>query len=181
MGASACGSSQPIPDRFRAVVAANTGLPTGDREMLDAFRAWWEIAAHSTAFDIGRVIQNGTVTTLTHQVVAAYAAPFPDDASKAAARVFPASCPDRPDDPPSEGNREAWAVMREWHKPFLCLSSDSDPITAGADRAFIELVPGAEGQPHRTMGGAGHFLQEDVGEDLGEAVAGWLRGGLGAP
>jgi haloalkane dehalogenase len=39
---------------------------------------------------------------------------------------------------------------------------------------FAELIPGAE--PAETVAGAGHFLQEDKGEQLGERIAGWLSG-----
>ena len=39
-------------------------------------------------------------------------------------------------------------------------------ITAGADRAFLATVPGARGREHPTIAGAGHFVQEDAGEEL---------------
>jgi haloalkane dehalogenase len=32
-------------------------------------------------------------------------------------------------------------------------------------------VPGSRGQPHATLERAGHFLQEDAGEELGGIVA----------
>lgn len=167
------------PDRFTAVVAANTGLPTGDQRMPEAFQTWRQFTRTSPDFHIGRVVQNGTVTELTTDIVAAYDAPFHDEASKAAARVFPSLVPDTPDDPASDDNRAAWTVLAGWEKPFLCLFSDSDPITAGGDRPFLRGVPGTRGQPHRTVLGAGHFLQEDAGERLGAEVAGWLRSAPG--
>ncbi|HEY8088605.1 MAG TPA: hypothetical protein VIF09_12190, partial [Polyangiaceae bacterium] len=52
---------------------------------------------------------------------------------------------------------------------------DSDPITHGADRALQERIPGARGQPHVTITAAGHFLQEDKGEELGDVVARFVR------
>ena len=39
---------------------------------------------------------------------------------------------------------------------------------------FADLIPGAD--PAETVAGAGHFLQEDKGEELGERIASWLRG-----
>ncbi len=164
------------PDRFRAVAVANTGLPTGDHPMSEAFTAWQTFTRTSPSFDIGRVIQNGTVTDLPGEVVAAYEAPFPTEESKAAARAFPSLVPTGPDDPASQPNREAWSVLGQWTKPFLCLFSDSDPITAGGNKPFLKLVPGAEGQPHQTIEGAGHFLQEDAGERLGAILASWVEG-----
>ena len=54
----------------------------------------------------------------------------------------------------------------KWTKPFLTAFGDNDPITAGGDRNFQKLVPGTAGQPHTTIVGGGHFIQEDKGEEL---------------
>jgi haloalkane dehalogenase len=35
-------------------------------------------------------------------------------------------------------------------------------------------VPGAKGQPHTTIKGAGHFLQEQKGEELAQAIASFI-------
>jgi haloalkane dehalogenase len=158
------------PDRFARVVVANTGLPTGDSPMSDAFLAWQRFAQTAPQFQVGRIISNGTVTELPPEVVAAYDAPFPDDSYKAGARAFPALVPTRPDDPASDANRAAWEALASWRKPFLTAFSDGDPITGGGDRIFRKLVPGAEGMPHTTLRGGGHFLQEDVGPSLAEVV-----------
>jgi pimeloyl-ACP methyl ester carboxylesterase len=64
----------------------------------------------------------------------------------------------------------AWEVSRRWRKPFLTASSDSDPITHGFDSFLQQAIPGAQGQPHTTIAGAGHFLQEDKGEELARVV-----------
>ncbi|MGR7024698.1 haloalkane dehalogenase [Geodermatophilus sp. URMC 62] len=162
------------PGRFARVVVANTGLPTGDTPMSEAFLAWQRFATTAPRFDVGRVVANGTVTDLPAEVVAAYDAPFPDEASKAGARVFPALVPTAPDDPASAANRAAWEVLTRWEKPFLTAFSDSDPITGGGDRVFQRLVPGAQGMPHTTLRGGGHFLQEDVGPELGRVVAAFV-------
>jgi haloalkane dehalogenase len=159
------------PDRFARVVAANTGLPTGDSPMSEAFLAWQRFASTAAEFDIGRVVQNGTVTPLPPEVVAGYDAPFPDDRSKAGARVFPSLVPTAPDDPAAAANRAAWEVLARFDKPFLTAFSDGDPITGGGDRIFQRVVPGAQGRPHTTLRGGGHFLQEDVGPELARVVA----------
>jgi haloalkane dehalogenase len=158
------------PDRFARVVAANTALPTGDHPMSEAFLAWQRFAAGSRRFDVGRVLQNGTLTELPAEVVAAYDAPFPGERYKAGPRVFPALVPTRPDDPAAWANRAAWEVLGRFDGPFLTAFSDGDPITAGGDRIFQKLVPGALGRDHRTLAGGGHFLQEDVGPELAEVV-----------
>jgi haloalkane dehalogenase len=158
------------PDRFARVVVANTGLPTGDSPMSDAFLAWQRFARTAPQFEVGRIISNGTVSELRPEVVAAYDAPFPEDSYKAGARAFPALVPTRPDDPASDANRAAWQALATWRKPFLTAFSDGDPITGGGDRVFQKLVPGADGMPHTTLQGGGHFLQEDVGPELARLV-----------
>ncbi len=152
--------------RFGGIVLANGGLPTGDQTMPDAFMKWRAFALHSPYFPIGKIIQKGTTTNLRDEVVAAYDAPFPSRKFKAGARMFPALVPVRPDDPASEANRRAWDAFGRWEKPFLTAFSDKDPITRGGDRVWQKHVPGARGQHHVTIEGAGHFLQEDKGEQL---------------
>lgn len=163
-------------DRFVRIVAANTGLPTGDQKMSDAFLAWQRLSQEATEFDIGRIVQDGTATGLSPEVVAAYDAPFPDDSYKAGARIFPSLVPTRPDDPASEANRRAWQALQRWEKPFLTAFSDSDPITRGGERVFQAMVPGTKDQPHTTIQGGGHFLQEDKGEELAGVVVEFIAG-----
>jgi haloalkane dehalogenase len=66
-------------------------------------------------------------------------------------------------------------VLSKWEKPFLCAFSDEDPITRGADRRFQQLIPGTKGQPHTTIVGGGHFLQEDRGEELARVVVEFIE------
>ena len=158
------------PVRFARVVVANTGLPTGDKPMGDAFRAWQRFAAEAPTFQIGKIVRSGCVTELSDEVVAAYDAPFPDDAYKAGARIFPALVPTAPDDPAHDANVAAWEVLEHFTRPFLCAFSDSDPITKGGDAAFRDRVPGAARQNHVTVAGGGHFVQEDKGPELARIV-----------
>ena len=82
--------------------------------------------------------------------------------------------PITPDNPASEANRQAWEVLRKWEKPFLTAFSDGDPITRGADKILQKRIPGAKGQPHTTIKDAGHFLQEDKGEELAQVVVDFI-------
>jgi len=163
------------PDRFARVVAANTGLPTGDHPMSEAFLAWQRFATTAERFDVGRIVQNGTRTDLPGDVVAGYDAPFPDDRYKAGPRVFPSLVPTRPDDPASAANRAAWGSLTRFDRPFLTAFSDGDLITGGGDRVFQKAVPGAQGREHVTLAGGGHFLQEDVGPALAQVVVDLVR------
>ena len=163
-------------ERFDRIVLANGGLPTGDQVMPKVFRIWRAFARFSPWFPIGRIVQSGTVSTLPPDVIAAYDAPFPNSTYKAGARAFPKLVPTTPDDPAASANRAAWEVFSKWQKPFLTAFSNRDPITRGADQAFLELVPGAKDQPHTTIRNAGHFLQEDKGPELAKVVIDFVRG-----
>ncbi|MGH2829420.1 MAG: haloalkane dehalogenase, partial [Actinomycetota bacterium] len=164
------------PDRFARVVAANTFLPTGDTPLGDAFHRWREYSQTTPEFHVGGIVKGGCVAGLSAEVIAAYDAPFPSDEYKAGARQFPTLVPATPDDPASAANRAAWDALQKWEKPFLTAFSDSDPITRGADRFLQAAIPGCAGQPHTTIEGAGHFLQEDKGEELAAVVNGFIAG-----
>jgi haloalkane dehalogenase len=158
------------PGRFARVVAANTFLPTGDQNPGPAFLAWKKFALEIDEFPVGAIVRGGCVSDLAPEVIAAYDAPFPEERFKEAARAFPALVPVTPEDPASEANRAAWTVWAKWRKPFLTAFSDSDPITKGADAVLQRSIPGTQGQPHVTIEGGGHFLQEDKGEELARVV-----------
>ncbi|MEM9594714.1 MAG: haloalkane dehalogenase [Acidobacteriota bacterium] len=164
------------PDRFATVTVANTFLPTGTTEMPEAFLRWRDFSQNVPEFPAGDIVQRATVNELPEAVVAAYDAPFPDERFKAGARRFPVLVPASADEPEAVANLGAWAVLRTWRKPMLTAFSDSDPIMRGGDRVFQSQVPGCAGQPHVTIEGGGHFLQEDQGEALAEAVLRFLAG-----
>jgi haloalkane dehalogenase len=163
-------------ERFARVVAANTFLPTGDQRPPDAFFMWQQFSQAVPELPVGGILQKGCARPLDAATVAAYEAPFPDESFKAGARQFPMLVPSSPDDPASPANRRAWEVLERFDKPFLTVFGDSDPITRGADRALQARIPGAQGQPHVTLERAGHFLQEDAGDELGDLVAKFAKG-----
>lgn len=158
------------PERFFGVVAANTGLPTGNEPMTDAFMAWRDYARTTPELPVGAIVAGGCALRPSAEVIAAYDAPFPDPSYKAGARSFPALVPVFPDDPASQDNLRAWESLERFEKPFLTAFSDGDPITRGGYRVFQRRIPGAAGQSHTTIAGAGHFLQEDKGEELAGVV-----------
>jgi haloalkane dehalogenase len=158
------------PERFARVVAANTFLPTGDTNPGEAFFAWQRFSQEVDEFPTGVIVKGGCVTDVSAEVQAAYDAPFPDETFKSGARQFPMLVPSRPDDPAHDANVAAWAGLAAFDRPFLCAFSDSDPITKGADRNLKERIAGAQGQPHTTIVGGGHFLQEDRGEELAKVI-----------
>ena len=163
------------PDRFARCVAANTGLPTGDGPIGDAFMSWRKFSQETPVFPVGQIIQGGCTTRLPAEVVAAYDAPFPDEKFKSGARQFPILVPISPDDPAAPANRKAWEALRRWDKPFLTAFSDGDPVTKGGGAVLQSGIPGARNQAHTTIAGAGHFLQEDKGEELAGVVVNFIR------
>jgi haloalkane dehalogenase len=165
------------PDRFARIVVGNTGLPTGDGPISDAFLNWRKFSQESSEFDIGAIISMGCQTTLSEEVLAAYNAPFPDDVYKEGARIFPSLVPIDQDDPAVPANRKAWEVLSKFEKPFLTAFSDGDPITRGGEAIFQERIPGAKGQPHTTIKGGGHFLQEDCGPELARVIVDFMKPG----
>ena len=164
------------PERFSAVVAANTMLPVGNdsRPPPEAFLRWQAHSQTATEFPVGTFIQSSTTRTLSPEEVAAYDAPFPTDAHKAGARIFPALVPTRSDDPENAAQKAAWKTLSEFGKPFVTAFSDSDPITAGGDAIFQSRIPGTKNQPHTTLTGGHHFLQEDVPAEFAAVVLGVL-------
>ncbi|MBN4059552.1 hypothetical protein JYT35_00360 [Acidimicrobium ferrooxidans] len=115
-------------------------------------------------------MQAAIITELTTAEIAAYDAPFPDDSYTEGARILPSLVPTRPDDPATAANNAAWDVFKQWHRPFITCFSDSDPVTAGGDKPFLKLVPGALGQPHVTVANAHHFFQEDAAPQLAQII-----------
>ncbi len=160
-----------IPERFDRVVVANGFLPLADRPAPRAFRIWRAFARYTPVFPVGRIVASGCARDLSAGARAAYDAPFPSERYKAGARAFPRLVPAEPDNPAVPDNQRAWEELGRWEKPFLTAFGDRDPIFRGADRVLQAHVPGARGQAHTTLKKAGHFLQEDVGEELAGAVA----------
>ena len=162
------------PERYARVVIGNTGLPTGEGKPSDAFLAWQKFSQEAPVFPIGNIINGGCATDLSAEIIAAYDAPFPDDSYKAGARIFPSFVPTSTDDPESAANKAAWGVLAHFDKPFLLCFSDLAPITKGGDAPFLSKVPGTKGQPHKTIDGASHFLQEDKGPELAEIIVDFI-------
>jgi haloalkane dehalogenase len=163
------------PSSFRRVLVCNTTLPTGERAPPSAFLDFRRWLSGASAVSAGAIVAAACRSPLSAQVHAAYDAPFPEPALQAGLRAFPALLPTAMDDPESVLNREAWRVLAGFERPFLTVFGDSDPFTAGAERAFQRRVSGARNQPHRILTNAGHFLQEDVPEEFAQAVLDFAR------
>ena len=191
------------PERFARVVAANTGLPDGgglppeaakpmrelyaslpvvkaselferfaDKSGPPGFMYWRKYCAESPDFSVGDVMGGGG---LSGDIRAAYEAPFPDDRYVAGARKFPSLVPIFPDDPEIAANKAAWEVLSKFDRPVLTAFSDGDPVTAGGYKPIQERIAGAKGVDHVTIEGAGHFLQEQKGEVVAQAMIDFIH------
>ena len=67
-------------------------------------------------------------------------------------------------------------MLGRWEKAFLVAVSDGDPITGAMAPILRKIVPGTRGLTHPVIAGAGHFLQEDAGQQLGRVVADFVSG-----
>jgi haloalkane dehalogenase len=161
-------------ERFARVAIGNGGLLTGDEPMPEVWHLFKKHVLEVPELKIGSLVASGCVVRMEPEIKAAYDAPFPSEKFKAGVRAMPSLVPITPEDPAADANRVALKRLTEWRKPFLTLFSDSDPITRGADIALQKVVPGAAGQPHTTIKGAGHFLQEDKGEVVAQHLVAWL-------
>jgi haloalkane dehalogenase len=176
------------PDRFAAVVAANTILHTADASL--AGRLGWALHGHG---DWEVVLEESLVDYLLHtqrapelrasdfvgfatssplepEVLAAYDAPFPTPELTAGLRQMTALLPLTRNDVGARIGRSTMAALERFERPFVTCYSDGDPATRGWDEVFQERVPGARGEAHVTLAG-GHFLQEDAGAELAAVVA----------
>jgi haloalkane dehalogenase len=167
-----------LDDRFARIVASNTGIPgkapRGKFQPVTDLRSkhgprgflqWFFYSQFAPDFQVGKIIQMASRTKLTPEEIAAYDAPFATRRHKAGARKFPRLVPSE-----LAKSAEAWERYARWDKPFLTAFSSGDPITRGIDRVMQRVIPGAQGQPHTIVRGAGHFIQEDKGEELAEIV-----------
>ena len=163
------------PDRFSAVVVANTGLPTGDIAMPEVWWRFREAIQTAPTLNIGWFVQAGCRQSMSDHVRSGYDAPFPDDSYCVGPRTMPTLIPTTPDDPAAAANRAAWAALCTSATPMLVAFSDQDPITAAMAPIFQREMAGAQGRSHPVIHGAGHFLQEDAGVELADHVLQFLR------
>lgn len=162
------------PDGFACVLASNTFLPTGGTPS-PAFLAWREFAKSSPDFDIGAIIDRATQSDRSEAEIAAYNAPYPDEASKAGARAFPALVPVEDGMAGIKENKKAWEGLSAFDKPFLTLFGEDDPVIGNLAPFLIERIAGAKGQPHDTLKSCGHFCQEDRPSELAKGIINMAR------
>ncbi len=181
-------------DRFARVVATNTILHTADPDLADQldfavngvgesrvlleealvdYLLYTQRAEELRASDF---VAATATTPPSRDVLAAYDAPFPDPSYTAGLRQMTALLPLTRNDVGARIGRRTMRALEQFERPFLTAYSDGDPATRGWETIFQQRVPGAADQQHVQIAGAGHFLQEDAGKQLGEVVADFITG-----
>jgi len=165
------------PDWFKRVVIMNTFLPIG-RPLPFTFKLWQTFAWYFPSLPIGMVIRMGCYQKHPRAVIQAYKAPFPSRKYKAGAKAFPQLVPAKPTDEGVEAIRRARAALQQWHKPALVMFSDKDPVMSGLEGFFCKLIPASQQRHKIIIQDAGHFLQEDKGEEIAQYIDRFIQGEL---
>jgi haloalkane dehalogenase len=161
------------PGRVARLVVLNTGIgaraPNEEWLRFQAFmrRVGTDIVA-------GQLVRLSLVQPVDDAVIGAYDAPFPVAESRVGIVRFPELVATSSDHPSAAAMLATRERLRSFDRPALVLFSDRDPIfSRRAAELMAGLLPNAELDP--PVEGAGHFLQEDRGELIGERIARWLR------
>jgi haloalkane dehalogenase len=177
------------PERVLHIVAANTALHTAGADLAgrlawpchagtsgtvvvaDALLDYQRLTQEMAPFTASVFVDGASSSTLSADVLAAYDAPFPDESFCAGPRQLPLLMGLTPHSPCARLNRRTFEALASFDRPFLTVFSDGDPGTRGWAEVLRSRVPGALTCRHVTLTGAGHFLQEDSGVALADAVA----------
>ena len=136
------------PQRFAAVLVANTLLPTCEPPPRgiagwpgEIIRTGWP-RLRPQATCRWAASSRPCHAAPTPAALPGYDAPFPDASYKAGVLAFPGLIPIRADMAGCAANRRVWQVLEQFQQPFLTAFSDSDPSTAPWAQVFQRRIPG---------------------------------------
>ena len=159
-------------ERVARLVILDTGLFTGHQRMTEAWQAFRDFVARTDDLPVGMLVRGGCHSDPGDAVIAAYELPFSGPEAKAGARAFPLLVPTTPDAPGAQAGRETLQALRASPWPKLMLWADSDPVLPLETGRRLAAALGSE--LDHVIPGAGHFLQEDAGPEIGGLIADWL-------
>lgn len=165
------------PERFKRVVVMNTFLPKG-KNLPWFFKLWQWFAKYHPSIPIGDIVQFGTITNLPKEVIGAYNAPFPNKKYKDSARAFPQLVPSSSNAEGIDRLLKARKTLSKWEKPALVMFSDKDRVFSGLEKFFYKLIPSSSEQEKIIIRNAGHFLQEEKGEEIAGYIDHFMKGEL---
>jgi haloalkane dehalogenase len=164
-------------ERVARIVILDTGLFTGHQRMNEAWMAFRNFVERTEDLPIGLLVRRACHHDPGDEVIAGYEAPFPNEASKAGARAFPLILPLSVDAPGAAAGQRVLDALRGDQRPKLVLWADSDPVLPLQTGERLAQALGLE--INQVIAGAGHFLQEDAGPEIGRLIAEWLTAGTG--
>jgi haloalkane dehalogenase len=160
------------PERVSRLVLMDTGIFTGDQRMSEAWHRFADFVERVEELPVSLVVRRGCFTDPGDEIAAAYDAPFPSEASKAGARAFPGLVPLSPADRGARAGHDVLRALRADTRPALLLWGAEDrPLPIAAGEAFAASIGRTV---DHVVAGAGHFLQEDRGAEIGALIADWL-------
>ncbi len=160
------------PERFSRLVVMDTGPFTGHQRMSEDWLKFREFVRGNLDVPIGMLVRGGCKSDPGEEVIAAYEAPYLSPESKAGARAFPLILPTEPEAPGAVEGKRVADSLRVDERPTLLLWADSDPVLPFSVGERVSEQLGFP--PPRRIENAGHFLQEDAGEEIGRLIAEWL-------
>ena len=133
------------------------------------FSNWIAYSYYAKDMNIAGIIENFGRLDLSEAEAYAYEAPYPSGKYKAGAHVWPYLIPTQ-----LAENEKLWQdVFEKWDKPFLVAFGENERITLAMKDVFLERIPNPT---VITLGGASHFVQEEVGPELAQIISDFVRG-----
>ena len=135
-------------------------------DRITGFQYWVNFAATAPHLFAADMIDISTGNNLTEAQFDSYNAPFPTRIYWGGIRAFPSMVTGF-----GQQNLPAYEALGRFERPFLFIGGEYDANLGSVanQNKWIAHVPGAAGQPH-TRYEAGHFIQEQVGEEMAAHV-----------
>jgi|TARA_Y100000992_G_scaffold78808_1_gene49970 haloalkane dehalogenase len=136
---------------------------------ISMFTKWMAYSYYAEDMDIVGIIRNFGNIDLSEEEAYAYEAPYPSGLYKAGAHVWPYLIPTQLTE-----NEQLWKdVYEKWDKPFLVAFGEKERITLPMKDDFLNRIPNPT---VITLGGASHFVQEEVGPELAQIISDFING-----
>lgn len=152
-------------DIVKGCALSNGLLPSSYLRLPPRLLAWKAFARFSPYIPIGQIVSWACRKPLSRKIKKYYRKPFQKPRNKIPVRVLPHWIPRSTHDPRIKDHIKIWEKLTQMNTPVLCLFSDKDKFTRGADTFLIKNIPGCNHQLHKRIQG-GHFIQEDAPSEL---------------
>ena len=157
------------PGRYRGLLVMNTYLATAEEPLPEGFIHWRAMCRSKPDFAISRLFSRGN-PQMSEAEGAAYDAPFPSLAYRAATQAFPEMVPELPNADGVSASREAAVFWRErWQGRSMMAIGAQDPVfTPAAMERLRQRIRGCP--PPLMIADGGHFVQEHGAQIAVEAL-----------